>query len=1490
VELELPRRYEPLDHLGQGGGGDVWAVRDRHTGARCALKVLGDQASAPEMAALVREAVALSGLEGLGLPRIHRFGRLPGSGRPYLVRELVDGDSLLDLIAQGAPFERILSALARAAEQLTQVHRAGMLHGDIKPANMIVSLDGRTTLVDLGLAAPWQERGTPPEGLTPRYAAPELLIGGALTVRAEVFALGAALAEALESPGAAALGGGVLDELRALAERATASVPSDRPPSADEFSSALRRSARLAASEESGGPVWPITGIDGTAGRLLEIVRKLGPGEVLRIDGAAGSGRSALLRRVGWSLGIEGRALGWLEGGASSGPGMVEAELLDCEPLGSAWILVDHVEGYTEDELERLRRATRFGARLVVVGDDRLGENRVFRVPPLEQPAAFELMRRAVPSLPEQVLRRAYEVAQGRPGDLLNLVRMIARAAVASTADIERLLAAGARPADDEGPRDPLERTRYYLDRGRFGEAEAALAQVSEENLAVAIERARIELGLGDAAAALARLERAGGLAEEARSSEDARRWLLYLGRAEIGVGGYARALDLLESLLGDSSALGAEAEAYYGLGLSYLGRHEDARASLERAVERARAAGSARAEGLALSCLGVVLQGADLMDEARVAFERARVAAELASEAGLLSSVQLNLAGVLKISGDLAGAIKWYEAAADMGRRSGRRLTVRVALLNLANTDLYLGRLARARVSIEALEEQRSQLPPALRAELLGRQAELGARSGQTEHAVRLYQACAAAYEALGRATDSAEARLEGVLVAARTRASDVRELGSEVERARTDLGGAPAHRPLLLLADARVAWLGGDEEEARTRIDQALGAARDAAQREWVWRALELRAALKQAAGQSVAARHDREEALSVLEEIGARLPKDLREVYWNDPRRRQLRAAVSSELGRAEPEEVPPMLAVDLPTARETQGSTLASATAGVSEITTTPLEHRLARILEINAELAGELDLDRLTVRVIDHAVQLLRAERGFVLLLQTDGSLSVHTSRSRAGDEPHAEFSRSIAKQVIAKREPMISLSAREDARLAGFASVHQMMLRAVACVPILAPSGQAIGALYVETRHRAGAHFERELPTLRAFADQVAIAIETARLINENRRRADELGAANRELEQAHERLRELLGDRTAQLKRARQKLRDARDTLFGHFGYQGLVGTSQVMRRVYAFIDRVKDTDVPVLITGESGTGKEMVARAIHSASARAKGKFLGVNCGAIPENLLESELFGHVRGAFTGADRERKGLFRECAGGSVLLDEIGEMAHRMQAGMLRVLQDRRVRPVGGSEEDTVDVRLIFATNRDLEALVKAGKFREDLYYRIHVIVTQIPPLRERTEDIPQLVDHFLGRFAARYKRERKGVSRDALRLLTSYDWPGNVRQLEHVLLNAWVMSERAELEPDDLILPCGLPTAATDNRTKAAEAPPSSQRAPRSAPDSRSTPRRPSGKTQRRLSEREVILRALEEADWNRVKAAELSGIPRRTFYRRLREYGIQ
>jgi DNA-binding NtrC family response regulator len=410
--------------------------------------------------------------------------------------------------------------------------------------------------------------------------------------------------------------------------------------------------------------------------------------------------------------------------------------------------------------------------------------------------------------------------------------------------------------------------------------------------------------------------------------------------------------------------------------------------------------------------------------------------------------------------------------------------------------------------------------------------------------------------------------------------------------------------------------------------------------------------------------------------------------------------------------------------------------------------------------------------------------------------------------------------------------------------------------------------------------------FQQELPTLCAFADQAAIAIENARLLAENRARADQLARANADLAAAHDEVARLLGKRTVQLAEARRDLKQARAELRSHFGYAGLVGTSASMRRLYALIDRVKDTDVPVLITGESGTGKEIVARAVHLAGPRAKRPFLGVNCGAIPANLLESELFGSVRGAFTGADRDRRGLFQEVEGGTLLLDEIGEMPLKMQAGLLRVLQEKRVRPVGGTQEDPVDVRVVAATNRDLEQMVAAGQFRDDLWYRLHVVELHVPPLRERVEDIPPLIDHFLSLYAARYRRERKTVSREALRKVCAYPWPGNVRQLEHVLLSAWLMSEKNDIPAVDIELPA--PHARASSLPSVVPAPPPHDpRARPSVPPPSSA--HAGNQAEFKAAERERILSALTACNWNRVQAAKMIGVPRRTFYRRLKEFGI-
>lgn len=1489
--IALPARYRAIRRLGTGGGGEVWEVEDHYSEQHYALKVLAEDATEHEMAALVRETVALSGLEGIGLPRVMRFGRLPQSDRPYLVRELVDGKSLDELMAGKAATQRILVALAKAAEQLTLVHRAGFFHGDIKPANVIVGDAGDVTLVDLGLAAPWRDAGVPAPGLTPKYAAPELLGGRPLTVRAEVYALGVTLRDAVER-GETSLGPQLIRDLLLVAQRATAVEPEQRFPSADEFASSLRRASLIEQAVERVDPTttWPIVGNEATASRLVQMVCSAAPGTAIVVRGPAGSGKRVLLRRLAWSLGIEGRALVWFDNSGASDVGALREEI-ESFPRDRLTIIADDGHGLSDDLVRLLRESRSSGAVVVTTGDACPETDcRVFDVPPLGEHVAIELLRRAVPSLTERLAKQIVNAVGCIPGRLKRAVSLIDQHAAASEDDIERLLS-GVEATESEGlPEEPLALALHLLQRGRYSEAQVALERVEHgDELVIATARARLNVGLGELRAAYDELEAIRDLAESRHGTPEAVAWQVWLGRANVGLARYNEALALLTPLRDQPGELGAFALAFEGLALSHIDKGEAARDSLTRAVEVARAAKDVRVEGFVHSCVGTVLHHAGDAEGAQAAYERALHCAQNGGDASTVGTVQLNLAVLHKQRGDVATAIEHYEAAADMGRRSGRRATVRNALLNLANLDLFLGRLARARASIEAVEEQRETLPAVARAQLSGVQAELFERMGDDASAIRCYRECALEWEAQGSGVRGAEARLEAVLVAARSPELDVQALATEVARAKAQLGDNPAHRSLVALASAKVCLAAGDEGQARAALDEGLQAAHEAQQKDWEWRILAARAELEAASGKNITARRDRIEAVTVLEQIGARLPRDLREVFWNDPRRRALRASVDVAMGSAETHVAYSPIQVD---AASLSLSVTASASAS-------PLEQRLGKLLEINRELLGEVELPKLTARVIEHAVELLRAERGCVILREADGTLQVYSSSTRPGDTQHLEFSRSIAERVIQTREPFVSTSARDDQRMRGFHSVHQMHLESVVCVPITARYQEPLGALYVENRHESNRGFHRELPTLRAFADQVALAFETARLISENAQRAEQLERANEQLKKAQRQLKEALGARTERLRETRRKLRETEDTLYGHFGYQGMVGTSTAMRRCYSLIERIKDTDVPVLLTGESGTGKEVAARAIHRASTRSKKPFLGINCGAIPEHLLESELFGHVRGAFTGADRDKKGLFREASGGAVLLDEIGEMPHKMQAGLLRVLQEHKVRPVGGSVEEAVDCRFIFATHRDLNKLVREGKFREDLYYRIHVVELPLPPLRERLDDIPLLVDHFLSIFAARYKRDRKGISRSALRALMQYSWPGNVRQLEHTLLNAWVLCEGDDVERGDLELPGTIaddgeqgiePGDDTDSLDPEGSAVKSSDSQARRAGEGE-LPRRPSRQTlsSHRRSEKERIIEALEACNWNRVKAAELSGIPRRTFYRRLREYEI-
>ena len=330
---------------------------------------------------------------------------------------------------------------------------------------------------------------------------------------------------------------------------------------------------------------------------------------------------------------------------------------------------------------------------------------------------------------------------------------------------------------------------------------------------------------------------------------------------------------------------------------------------------------------------------------------------------------------------------------------------------------------------------------------------------------------------------------------------------------------------------------------------------------------------------------------------------------------------------------------------------------------------------------------------------------------------------------------------------------------------------------------------------------------------------------------------------------------------------------------------FEGLVGESEPMRRVYSLIEKVAPSDSTVLITGESGTGKELVARAIHQRSPRHDRDFVAVNCGAIPESLIESELFGHVRGAFTGAVADRPGLFRQAHGGTIFLDEIGELPLPMQVRLLRVLQDQQLAPVGGTTPMTVDVRVVAATNRNLERSVSEGSFREDLYYRLNVIRIETPALRERPEDIPLLLTHLLQTCSTRNGKIVERVSPRTMRALVTYSYPGNVRELENVVDHAITLCESDALTEHDLPAQLhsqvegGTPPATTTAATPSALSPPASPRLD------------PGMDLDEQLAtyEKDMILAALDQAQGVRKRAAEILGIKYRSLRHRLSKYGL-
>jgi transcriptional regulator with GAF, ATPase, and Fis domain len=957
-----------------------------------------------------------------------------------------------------------------------------------------------------------------------------------------------------------------------------------------------------------------------------------------------------------------------------------------------------------------------------------------------------------------------------------------------------------------------------YEDATRALDAARARATDGADRAACAEREGWLRARRGDTEGARVALER--GLADAA-GTRAALELRARLGRLLVTSGRFRDALDTVTPLLADAAFDGAPAGVRVAAGeasvlaFAYLGQAERAQGALA-ALERAGVASAGRRAYLGALLAQLAGREGDTLRGYRSAYDLAARDGDVHTVAG----VALNLGALLAEQGLYGEAL-----AAELA----------TALVNAANIFVQVGDLAAARRALgraRGLATER-KLALALAAATFV-EGDLALREGDAAGAGSLYRSASAAFVDEAQEHRAASALYAAAEAAAQAgRADDGRRALAEADALRAPAEDDPERARALAalgLAD------GGGEPAALAadRMDRLARRMRAAERRPQALRVAVLAARMAERAGATNKLTDARRFARTIMEEIRMATPEHHRAGLERDP---DVLWVMGSE------------------GARSGDGAVSARALAA---------EGRLRRLLRINKRLNSELRLPRLLEMVLDTVIELTDAERGFLLLEDEPGQLEVKVARNidqRTLETAELELSRSIARQAAAGGEPIVTIDAAGDARFREALSVSDLHLRSVLAVP-LAIKGRVAGTIYVDHRLRKGAFDQEDVRLVLDFAEQAAIALENARLLAEVRRRERQVEALNRRLEVE-------LAARREEISGIKQELRDNREALAVRYDYRNIIGRTPRMLDLFRLLDRITDTTLPVVIQGESGTGKELVARAIHTNGPRRDRPFVGENCAAIPETLLESTLFGYVRGAFTGAERDTRGLFEVADGGTLFLDEIGEMSPGMQGKLLRVLQLGELRRLGSERTRKVDVRIVAATNRDLARMVEEGKFRRDLYFRLNVAQIVLPPLRERRDDIPLMVEHFLARQAAAAGRPApKPLEPAALARLVAHRWPGNVRELENEITRADALSgDRigvGDLSPQV--------AAAGDTGATALDDPDSLLLKPRVE----------------RL-ERALLREALGRAANNQTKAAEILGLSRFGLQKKLKRYNF-
>ena len=1441
--VTIAHRYRVLRLLGRGGLGAALLVRDEALGVERCLKLVegeGEGAGAEHRLALKSEFQLLAGLSHPSLAAVHDFGvaALPTGSTFYFTADFVRGLSL-PLFAVGRPFEEVRAALLGPLSALAFLHRAGIRHGDVKPENILVG-EGGGVLIDLSCAARLSSpRDTRSVSGTPGFLAPELLDGGACDARADLYAFGKVLL-AVGEVIADRLPNAVVD----LARRLTEEAPSRRPGDAREVLEALgapaltlHQSAREASA--TFGREAPIA--RGAACLEALAMGARGP-RVVVVRGPRGSGRSRVLRELRWQAELMGGAV---EGFARGGEGVIAATLaratgITDRPASEAIAAIQGPLALVIDDADRLGEGDAAALDAIARGLDPAG--RVLALVSetgAREGAAVGLA--AVPGacvidlepLDEAAVRAWAEdlgIAEAAPAilrssgghaaDIAEVAARVLAGEAACEAGLRarraRLAAAESAAAAAHEPAEIVAAAEALSLAGASARAIEVLARLDRVKLApdeatsALLCKAACLLARGDPREARAALD-----AIEARTpSQRAARCDLE-ARVHIRLGAHAEARALAEAGLALAEAPSERADLHEAAGVaaSYAGDHASARVHLAGAVALHGDLASPRRLLRVLSDQAIDAYRAGELDAALSGY---RAALDVAERHGLveqLGRAGLNYATACHQRGAYAEALVAYERGERVAAALGQEDLLAVFEFDLAKLWADVGAWDRAEQ--RALRAERASERGGARFFVAAARSVIGDAAlarGDVAGALGRFRASREGFAIEGASREVAEEDLE--IARAHLTAGDVAAARAAITSARTDpsVSEAPDLAARAAILDGRVALAEGDRAAALAHFERARGAAE--------------RAGSVDLAAEALALAGEDDRARALWAPLEAALPEPLRAGFRAHPRRRVV-------LERAPVALTPP------PAPRVVDEG---------------PRVRELERLLALFRKLNSTLEIAEILGLALDAAIDLTQAERGFVIIDDPAGGRYVPVARNVDREKigkSHLKYSRAIAEQAIQSGEPVITVDAAADDRFRERRSVHAMRLRSVIAVPIRSPDG-VLGALYLDNRFSEARFGRGDAELLLAFSDQVALALRNARIHDDLRRRT-------RELEEERRRVEELARGQAERIEELAEEVRVRQEALEHRHDYRSIIGRGAAMTRLFRTLDRVIDSPLPVLVLGESGTGKELVARAIHFQSARAKGPFVGVNCAALPATLLESELFGHVKGAFTGADRDRTGLVALARGGTLFLDELGEMPLDVQAKLLRVVQEREVRPLGAAASVPVDFRLVCATNRDLRAEVARGRFREDLYYRVGVVEVALPALRDRAEDLPELALHFVARASESVGRPAPRLTRAALRKLTAHPWPGNVRELENVITKAVVFASADEIGADDVDLPR---TVAEPQARRRATA----------------------------VDERAQILAALDHTAWNAALAARELGMPRATFYRRLDRHGIK